>query len=174
MRHSKIDLTMRTYTDPRLLDMGEALDALPALRTDPGEPTEQRAIATVGGPTHDAAKPTHPAKPVDPPSESLGHSLGLLLGQAASGEGRGLTADDVERDEISEAATPHKSNAKRGIDASSRESSVSDEQSGRRDSNAQHPAWKAGALPLSYTRRFDHSKQVNHVREGPAASALEL
>jgi len=27
---------------------------------------------------------------------------------------------------------------------------------------------------LSYTRRFDHSKQVNHVREGPTVSALEL
>lgn len=26
--------------------------------------------------------------------------------------------------------------------------------SGRRDSNSQPPAWKAGALPLSYTRTF--------------------
>src|SRR5262249_3414550 len=31
MRHSKIDLTMNVYTDPRLLDVRGALDVLPAL-----------------------------------------------------------------------------------------------------------------------------------------------
>jgi len=31
MRHSKLDLTMSVYTDPRLLDVRGALDALPAL-----------------------------------------------------------------------------------------------------------------------------------------------
>ncbi len=31
MRHSTIDLTMSTYTDPRLLDVAGALEALPAL-----------------------------------------------------------------------------------------------------------------------------------------------
>src|SRR5262245_29409434 len=31
MRHSKLDLTMNVYTDPRLLDVRGALDALPAL-----------------------------------------------------------------------------------------------------------------------------------------------
>ncbi|MCE9608241.1 MAG: tyrosine-type recombinase/integrase [Planctomycetia bacterium] len=31
MRHSSIDLTMNTYTDPKLLDVHAALDALPAL-----------------------------------------------------------------------------------------------------------------------------------------------
>ncbi len=34
MRHSKIDLTMNVYTDPRLLDVRGALDALPALPLD--------------------------------------------------------------------------------------------------------------------------------------------
>src|SRR3954453_22703667 len=41
-------------------------------------------------------------------------------------------------------------------------------QSGRRDSNPQHPAWKAGTLPLSYARNagplltgtWDRSDQV--------------
>ena len=41
MRHSTIDLTMNTYTDPRLLDVHGALDALPTLpiggNTDQGE-----------------------------------------------------------------------------------------------------------------------------------------
>ncbi len=39
MRHSKIDLTMNTYTDPKLLDVSGAMDALPELpipdRADP-------------------------------------------------------------------------------------------------------------------------------------------
>ena len=30
MRHSSLDLTMNVYTDPRLLDVGAAVDALPA------------------------------------------------------------------------------------------------------------------------------------------------
>jgi integrase len=34
MRHSTIDLTMSVYTDPKLLDVARALDALPALPID--------------------------------------------------------------------------------------------------------------------------------------------
>ena len=30
MRHTSLDLTMNVYTDPRLLDVGAAVDALPA------------------------------------------------------------------------------------------------------------------------------------------------
>ena len=36
MRHSKIDLTMNVYTDPKLLDVRGALDVLPALPLDGG------------------------------------------------------------------------------------------------------------------------------------------
>ena len=36
MRHSSIDLTMNTYTDPKLLDVHGALDSLPALRLNDG------------------------------------------------------------------------------------------------------------------------------------------
>jgi integrase len=43
MRHSKIDLTMNVYTDPKLLDVRGALDALPALPLG-GE--RERAAAT--------------------------------------------------------------------------------------------------------------------------------
>jgi integrase len=47
MRHSTINLTMNTYTDPKLLDVHGALDALPALslKADPISPCE-RAMAT--------------------------------------------------------------------------------------------------------------------------------
>ena len=34
MRHSSIDLTMNVYTDPRLLDVHEALDSLPTFSLD--------------------------------------------------------------------------------------------------------------------------------------------
>lgn len=54
MRHSTINLTMNTYTDPRLLDVAGAVDALPMLRlsTEPTLPAnqgEQRATGTDGG-----------------------------------------------------------------------------------------------------------------------------
>jgi hypothetical protein len=46
MRHSSIDLTMNTYTDPKLLDVYGALEALPALdlaTSITAEPMPQRA-----------------------------------------------------------------------------------------------------------------------------------
>jgi len=41
MRHSTIDLTMSTYTDPRLLDVAGALDVLPSLPLGNGPHTQQ-------------------------------------------------------------------------------------------------------------------------------------
>ena len=43
MRHSKIDLTMNVYTDPRLLDVAGAMEALPtlSLTTDPEKSPER-------------------------------------------------------------------------------------------------------------------------------------
>jgi len=49
MRHSSIDLTMNVYTDPRLLDVRKALDALPDLPLDEDESgAAQRATGTDG------------------------------------------------------------------------------------------------------------------------------
>jgi integrase len=45
MRHSTLELTMNTYTDPRLLDVAGALDALPALPPI-DRPDAERARAT--------------------------------------------------------------------------------------------------------------------------------
>jgi len=45
LRHSTLDLTMNVYTDPRLLDVAGALDALPFLPLD-GERNTQRQRAT--------------------------------------------------------------------------------------------------------------------------------
>jgi integrase len=35
MRHSSLELTMNVYTDPRLLDVGAAVDALPDFTKHP-------------------------------------------------------------------------------------------------------------------------------------------
>lgn len=47
MRHSKIDLTMNCYTDPRLLDVAGALDQLPAISLNRiGSQASETALAT--------------------------------------------------------------------------------------------------------------------------------
>ncbi len=58
MRHSSIVLTMNVYTDPRLLDVRQALDALPSLPLN-GSPQQdrQRAKAT-GTDDHRSVAPT--------------------------------------------------------------------------------------------------------------------
>ena len=46
MRHSRIDLTMNTYTDPALLDVHAAMNALPSLDAVAELSTEQKATGT--------------------------------------------------------------------------------------------------------------------------------
>jgi integrase len=48
MRHTDIDLTMRTYTDPRLLDVHGALDALPGLPLDIDPHAGREALRATG------------------------------------------------------------------------------------------------------------------------------
>ena len=55
LRHSKIDLTMNVYTDPRLLDTHGALDTLPSLDLYPPPSTEPAAMRATGTDGHDAA-----------------------------------------------------------------------------------------------------------------------
>ena len=51
MRHSKIDLTMNVYTDPRLMDVAGALDALPTLPLSPLSNESERMTGTDGART---------------------------------------------------------------------------------------------------------------------------
>ncbi len=53
MRHSDVNLTMNTYTDPKLLDVAGAMEALPALPLMGREGTEAVALSTTG--TDDSA-----------------------------------------------------------------------------------------------------------------------
>ena len=48
MRHSTIDLTMNVYTDPKLLDVAGAMEALPALPLVAGEASETVAAKATG------------------------------------------------------------------------------------------------------------------------------
>jgi hypothetical protein len=45
MRHSKIDLTMNVYTDPKLLDVHGAIERLPVL---PLDGTDNHSTAATG------------------------------------------------------------------------------------------------------------------------------
>ena len=58
MRHSTIDLTMNTYTDPKLLDVHGALDSLPSLNLNPSDSTVRNAMRATGT-DHQAANPRH-------------------------------------------------------------------------------------------------------------------
>jgi hypothetical protein len=48
MRHSTIDLTMNVYTDPRLLDIHEAVEKLPALPLNAGQSPMPNATKATG------------------------------------------------------------------------------------------------------------------------------
>ncbi len=66
MRHSKIDLTMNVYTDPKLLDVQGALDSLPALPLD-GTASDHRQRAT----GTDGVQPSSLVTPLVTPVETL-------------------------------------------------------------------------------------------------------
>ncbi len=48
MRHSSIDLTMNVYTDPKLLDVHEALNLLPKLDFDAERDSTQAMLRVTG------------------------------------------------------------------------------------------------------------------------------
>jgi len=68
MRHSSIDLTMNVYTDPRLLDVNGALDALPALPIDQGDGSKREAATGTDGASREFAPGFAPK--TDKPSKS--------------------------------------------------------------------------------------------------------
>ena len=56
MRHSKIDLTMNIYTDPKLLDVHGALDSLPLLGLNSPYSTERQPMRATGTHGRDVIK----------------------------------------------------------------------------------------------------------------------
>lgn len=78
MRHSDIKLTMMTYTDPKLLDVQGALDALPSLPLNDAS-RSQREVAKATG-TDDlrvSAVKSSVTPTVTPAADVSGHSVTL-------------------------------------------------------------------------------------------------
>src|SRR5262249_39210961 len=77
MRHSDIKLTMNVYTDPKLLDVRGALDALPLLPLSEGEAGREsvRATGTAGGLARMVAPTVAPV--VAPTADNRGATLSL-------------------------------------------------------------------------------------------------
>jgi len=126
MRHSKLELTMTTYTDPRLLDTAGAVERLPDLPLDAGDRTETAARATgTDGKTADASPALPPALPL--PVEHLG-KFGVTAGNNSN--------TDVE---LPKREKPAYSQGKRGFLGVFAER-------GRRESNPQPPDRQSGTL----------------------------
>ena len=134
MRHSKIDLTMNVYTDPRLLDVAGAMDALPSfpLNSSPHEPEMVTATGTVGPPDSSLSRQLAPvlAPTLAHPrhSESIPGTLGKIDES---------TAEKVAELETAENPTKKASLPNFGNEALQRP---------RRDLNPQPPDRQSGAL----------------------------
>ena len=110
MRHSSIDLTMNTYTDPKLLDVQGALDSLPSLDWKSSPATERQMMRATGTDGRDtSANPRRPesagateksfvAPDVAPDVGDRGQSVSFAV--YASGNANG-TARGHESDENS-------------------------------------------------------------------------
>ncbi len=91
MRHSNISLTMGTYTDARLLDTSEAIEALPIIRNQPAQSATPRKLAPTLAPTtgqngQDQSIPVNLAtddadsQETKKTSKSLGNTRFLIVG----------------------------------------------------------------------------------------------
>ncbi len=83
MRHSTIDLTTNVYTDPRLLDVAGAMEALPALPLEAGPQREAAAVSATGT---DDLTPS-PLVPVLVPTAGKPGILGSILDKLTSNRG---------------------------------------------------------------------------------------
>jgi integrase len=72
MRHSKIDLTMNVYTDPKLLDVHGALNALPPLPLSAGPLGERNEVRATGT---DRFGPSPLVPPLGPTTDKAGHAV---------------------------------------------------------------------------------------------------
>ena len=99
MRHSKIDMTMNVYTDPKLLDVHGALDTLPMLDLNLGPKTNHQEMRATGTDSRDSAPASNYARKsvapvVAPTSGKPGHSesypvtLGILCDDEIHASGK--------------------------------------------------------------------------------------
>jgi len=91
MRHSTIDLTMNCYTDPKLLDVAGAMDALPALPLSAGPQREAIVVSATG--TDDLT--ASPLVPTLVPTSGKPCILGSILDKATRTKGEAAEAGAV-------------------------------------------------------------------------------
>jgi len=139
MRHSKIDLTMTVYTDPKLLDVAGAMEALPALPLGTGTQPEAAALSATGT---DDSIPCQFA-PEFAPTTSKTCTLGSILDMATSKRG-----EAVEAGAIALSAYPVKRKDPLTTPV------IGSSMRGRRESNPQPPDRQSSeqAVPLHCTR----------------------
>ena len=91
MRHSKVDLTMNVYTDPKLLDVAGAMESLPAPPLGTGPQREAAAVSATG--TDDL--PPSPLVPTLVPTTGKSCILGSIRDKLTSNGGEGEKAGAV-------------------------------------------------------------------------------
>ena len=87
-----IDLTMNTYTDPKLLDVAGAMEALPALPLGTGEQTAAKVLSATG--TGDST--ASPLVPVLVPTAGKPCILGAIVDKAADYAKQSRATDAVD------------------------------------------------------------------------------
>jgi len=91
MRHSKIDLTMNVYTDPRLLDVAGAVEALPALPLGAGPQSDRITAKATGTDDFGASQ----FAPEFAPTTGKSCILGSILDKATRNRGETVEAGAV-------------------------------------------------------------------------------
>jgi hypothetical protein len=92
MRHSSIDLTMNTYTDPKLLDVAGALDSLPLLPLKKEPPDEVALVLSATGTDQNPPSPLAPM--LAPISDKRSKSWSILDNRRAECSG-GIAAAKI-------------------------------------------------------------------------------
>lgn len=124
MRHSTINLTMNTYTDPKLLDVAGAVESLPTLPLSGGTETDEIAAKATG--TDDSRASEFAVEFAVTPDNS--RKSGSIPDRQASWEDAELQPQETQE-------TP----GKRGFSRGFREWAM-------RDSNPRPPRCKRGVL----------------------------
>jgi hypothetical protein len=124
MRHSTIDLTMNVYTDPRLLDVAEAMEALPSLPL--GSDTSSAFAALRGTGTDDSTG--RQFAPEFAPTPGKSRTLASIPDKWATGEDPNRQGQETQE-------TP----GKRGVSCDSDQWAI-------QDSNLCPPRCKRGVL----------------------------
>lgn len=131
MRHSKIDLTMNVYSDPKLLDVAGAMDSLPSPPLGYGGQTAANARSATG--TDDL--PASPLVPTLAPTTAKPRPLQSILDKIASAANKsGLPATVA----VSAYPVNRKDPLTTRVSGSFKR--------GRRDSNPQPPDRQSGTL----------------------------